>query len=704
MAIFNTDYYRKMDAEYINPRDPEFSELEEPITAKEENIGLTPSQLGVSTPMGHPIQGVEANLKNGASKMEITFFGQGKGNRDRFTPESISKDERKEVQQLLRINKAKLSTHATVGIEGVAGFGKEGFNEEQREASVREIEKAIDFASEASTGGAIVFHTGEWVRPISEQRFGVTYNKNGFESFNTEKGTAPILTVDSESGRISGIRKDQTVYEPIFHTLTTFAQENNYRQDEKGNLYNEKGKLAYRKTGKTDSEGIPLYIDEISEKKPEIYADEWVDSKGKFINPDFTDPKNTDRFFDRVPIWDDKHTRFEVADKKFDDYAKEAKKLRERRGINLAPEQLYVKTHMVNEALTAKGSSLYHARQYQDEKFQLKKLKQALEYFTILKDDLPKDEQWRLEQTREFGRLIGPEFDILPSKESKIDFLNRKIKFTEQTMRHIHEASASADAKAMEAASRINRIETIENYGMDKTSDSIAYLAAKVYQKNKHKAYKDQEDLYLAPENWDPRKFGAHPEEMTKIVQKAREKFSKKYRNLFDTEEKAIKGAEKIIKTTIDIGHLNQWRKHFHREPKESDKSFNKRFDNWVIKEIGKMHKAGTLGHFHLTDNFGYDDEHLTPGQGNAPIKEFVKLLKDKGYEDFIIEIGSFNQQNLLHDTWSYFGTPVYASHPRGSFRDFRQQHFQYKSTPLYIAGAYAPSNQFKTWSEVPLH
>jgi len=94
----------------------------------------------------------------------------------------------------------------------------------------------------------------------------------------------------------------------------------------------------------------------------------------------------------------------------------------------------------------------------------------------------------------------------------------------------------------------------------------------------------------------------------------------------------------------------------------------------------------------------------LTPGQGNAPIKEFVKLLKDKGYDDFIIEGGSFNAVNTLHDTWSYFGTPVYAAHPRGSFRDFRQQHFEYKSTPLYIAGAYAPSNQFKTWSEVPLH
>ena len=123
-----------------------------------------------------------------------------------------------------------------------------------------------------------------------------------------------------------------------------------------------------------------------------------------------------------------------------------------------------------------------------------------------------------------------------------------------------------------------------------------------------------------------------------------------------------------------------------------------------MLKEIDKMHEKKVLGHFHLADNFGFDDEHLTPGQGNAPIREFVKKLKSKGYDDFIVEGGSFNPTTALQDTWSYFGTPVYSSHPRGSFRDFRQKHFEYKSTPLYIAGAYAPSNQFKTWSEVPLH
>ncbi len=529
MAVFNTDYYRKMDSEYINPRDPEFSELDEPIKAKEDSINLTPSQVGAGTnPFVHPIQGVEARLKDGASKMEITFFGQGKGNKERFTPESISRDERKEIQQLMRINKAKLSTHATVAIEGVAGFGKEGFNEEQRASSIREIEKAIDFASDATTGGAIVFHTGEWSRAISEEKFGTTYGGD-FESFNTEGETAPILTVDHESGRISGIRKDQTVYEPVFHTLQTFAEEEGYKLDSSNNYLDKQGNIRYKFTGKKDNEGNKLYFDETIKK--ELYADEWVDADGDFINPDFREEKNREKFFERVPIWDKKRTRFKIQPRKFEHYQKEAKKLEERRNIKIAAEQLYVKTHMVNEALQAKGSSLYHARQYEEEKFQLKKLKDALEYFTKFKEGLSKGEEWRLEQTRD---VLGKEFDILPTKESKIDFLSRKIKMVKDTMRHTHEASASADAKADEAASRINRIDTIYDYGIKKTADSLAYLAGKVYQKNKNKVYKGQEDLYLAPENWDPRKFGGHPEEMSKIVLSARKAFVVKQKNILD--------------------------------------------------------------------------------------------------------------------------------------------------------------------------
>jgi len=698
MAVFNTGYFQSMDREYVSTVDPEHPELGEPIEAKDKPIsGLGPKQIGVGTnPFVHPTQGVEARLHDGASKMEITFFGKGKGNKDSFTPESIGREEREEIRNLLKINEAKLSTHASVAVEGVAGFGREGFDDRQRETAMNEIEKAIDFAADASTGGAIVFHTGEWQRPISEQNF--TTKSGEFKGFSTEEDKAALYTVDRLSGQISGIRKDQLVYEPEFLTVKSFSETEGYNEDSNGNYIDEKGNEVFTYIGKDQFNGdtYKKYKDKYGN---EIFEDEWVDQKGKFISPD---PSQTERWFERIPKWNSNNTNFDVKMMSFDDFAKQAEKFNKRHGLNVSPEELYVKSQTSNKVLQAKGSSLYHARQYETHKFQRKKWLDALEYYNQLKDTIPEGEEWKLDKEREIYGMPS-EFNILSSTESKIDYINRRLKEEEDSMRHIHESSAAADAQARQAQDSINNIQTIHDYGINKTADSISRLAKRVWIKNENKKDPAMKDLYLAPENWQTGMFGSHPKEMTEIIQASRKKFIAE-NEISMGKEKAKKVAEKVIKSTIDVGHLNLWRKHFQRKDGENDGSYNKRFDNWMLKEIDKMHEKKVLGHFHLTDNFGFDDEHLTPGQGNAPIKEFVKKLKDKGYDDFIVEAGSFNPTTTLQDTWSYFGTPVYSSHPRGSFRDFRQRHFEYKSTPLYIAGAYAPSNQFKLWSEVPLH
>src|SRR5689334_3007333 len=112
------------------------------------------------------------------------------------------------------------------------------------------------------------------------------------------------------------------------------------------------------------------------------------------------------------------------------------------------------------------------------------------------------------------------------------------------------------------------------------------------------------------------------------------------------------------------------------------------------------------LGHIHLTDNWGYDDEHLTPGQGNAPTKEAFKMLEKAGFKDFITEVGSFNANTILPDTLAELGSPNYMSGrgmPGMSFGRTRHGHFGMNAPPNYIVGGYAPSNDFRLWSEVPL-
>jgi len=693
---FDTSYYKAMDSEYLSAQDPDYPILEEPIQAKtEKTIDVPPSQLGVGTnPFIHPTQGVNARLHDGASKMEIAFFGAQKGNKDRFTPESIGKDEREDIRNLLKVNKAKMSVHATVAVEGLSGFSKEGFNDEQRAATMREVEKAIDFAADASTGGAIVFHTGEWSRPISEQKFGTS--KGGeFRGFEEEEEKAAIMIVDTKTGQINAVRKDHFVYEPEYHDVLSFSKDQGYNQDSKGNFVNQYGEKIFTYQGTED--GVKKFIDKDGKV---LYEDDWVNKDGKFINPD---PSNPDNLFQRIPKWDAEKTNFKVSERQFDYFEKKAKQYKERHDINIKPEELFFKSQLTNRVLQAKGSSLYHAQRYEDHVFQKKKYQEALKYYQDLDENLTVSERNGLMKRKMKGWGFEPQFDMNPEYESIIEYLESKIKDQDDQMRYIHEASASADAQAKESEKALQRMESVESYGLEKTASSIARLARKVYEKNQHKKDPTQKDLFLAPENWQTNMFGGHPEEMIKIVEASRDKFIDENKDLMG-EDKAKEAAKNVIKSTIDVGHLNIWRRHFKRDKGESDKDFNNRFNDWMLKEVDKMHKKGILGHFHLADNMGYDDEHLTPGQGNAPIKDFVKKLKEKGYNDFIIEAGSFNPTTTLHDTWSYFGTPISSSYSIGNFRSMRHAHFPYKSTPLYIAGAYAPSNEFKVWSEVPLH
>jgi len=53
--------------------------------------------------------------------------------------------------------------------------------------------------------------------------------------------------------------------------------------------------------------------------------------------------------------------------------------------------------------------------------------------------------------------------------------------------------------------------------------------------------------------------------------------------------------------------------------------------------------------------------KHLTPGQGNTPTKDVVRMLEKAGFKDFITEVGSFNANTILTDTLAELGSPVYA-------------------------------------------
>ena len=680
----DTDYFGAMD------RPSYFKTLDEQVPVYHQtpanadqgvNSGLTPHELGTTlNPMEHQLKALQAKIKEGASKVEFEFLGRGKGNSQQATPESYGKEEREMMRQLAQINKIKSSTHATPSVSGLAGFGENGFDKRQQHQTIKEVQRAIDFAKDATTGGAVVVHTGEWQRPVSPY-----YGKQGreeqmgFSSYEGEDEKAQMFVIDGETGRlISEISKDRTVAVPKWMTAKDLGEEF-------GKDYTGEGKYI---------DGRPAHI----------APDDYVDMYGKKIDMD-----EPEQLFRRVPKYVDEggDVRFEVEELDWSDLRKRKDEFNKKYNKDLTTEKFFAQQQIDNQILQAKGGSLFHLQRYKQQKDRFEKLKQAYEYYQELDDNLPEEEKWRL--TRQVGGGLD---GILPSENKQIpELLKDEMEQTELSMRHTHQSSSASDVQAKEYARRREQLKTLEEYGLEQTGQALARLADEAMTKSEQARKmrnpdEDWEDLYIAPENWNPQEYGSHPQELLRIVQAGREEFKKKLENkhkIYD-KKKQDELAKKHIKTTFDIGHLNMWRSMLERKEEESEEEFQNRFNNWVKGHLEELHQEEAIGHLHLTDNFGYDDEHLSLGQGNAPVKEFVKWMQERGYDDFIIEPGSFNPTTIMPDGWSYLGAaPQRRFGPEGGWRSQRMAHAGLYQNPNYIVGSYVPSNEWTLWTGVPL-
>jgi sugar phosphate isomerase/epimerase len=126
----------------------------------------------------------------------------------------------------------------------------------------------------------------------------------------------------------------------------------------------------------------------------------------------------------------------------------------------------------------------------------------------------------------------------------------------------------------------------------------------------------------VSVENWQPNQPISQMEDMKETVERSRKLLAenlvaKKGLSMSD----ANRVAKKIIGTTLDIGHLNVWRRHMDM-PEEKK-------DEWLMKEIEKI--GPEIKHVHLHDNFGFSDVHLAPGDGSIPWEKMVKKLQESG-------------------------------------------------------------------------
>ncbi|MFH1510650.1 MAG: hypothetical protein ABIF10_03080, partial [Candidatus Woesearchaeota archaeon] len=333
--IWNTaPYYPEAKRPYAAN---EVLDIEEPI----ERPIMAASEIAASVPEGarhgHFLQSATASIRSGTAKIELQT-GMGGGG-EPVGAGSYGKQAREALREMAKAAEVQFtSVHTPVQIGNMSGFNpQQGFLDEQRKQAIEEVKKAIDFAADVAGGGAVILHTAEYQRPISEAKWAKDESGNyKFLGFKEEPGRAIFHMVDDRTGRlISEVRKSQVIREPVYKD----AQNDYWGTDRRGN-------------------------------KVFIQKGDWVDEEGNYL-----DQKNPEDLFQRIPEWDPETSHFKTnklgwkeIEERTDRYNKQHPEKQ------IAPEEMAFRIQMTTQALQYRGSSLFHGRHYEDTKRQVEAL------------------------------------------------------------------------------------------------------------------------------------------------------------------------------------------------------------------------------------------------------------------------------------------------------------------------------------------
>ena len=675
------------------------------------------NQVGTSTnPFQHQTEALKARIFHGASRIEFSFFGAGKSNKEQPSPEAFGKRERQDMRELAEYNKVETSTHAAVAINGLSGMEQGKFSDEKKKSSVDELKRAIEFAADATTGGAVVFHTGEAPRGMN------TAFNGEFQMYKEESGREQhYIASRRQKGIVSEIRENSKMYLPI------------KKLDNHGNpivLKDQNGKEI-----NDDLTGEPLYQYETEKNGTGIklqetyfkqYKLEYMDNKhGKNLLTDKEreelkkikdkDLREEDKISLLIKVEDEVLKRVRNQNKNPDEYRLESKEA----------AMDFHKRQQLMQIQYQLSMARSHEQEYDKALKDYEKVKKSYKYYKELKDKLPAEE-WEKMKRQDGGRN---EF-VPPDTVDPIEYLEKSLRRSESHLEQTMDLVKSGKGRALEIMNDFDPKETLHNgkqkdfvaaedFARERATASMAEAAIFAMEKTEQRikedrrAYPNQKSkledspLYISPEAWQPETYGGHPDEVKRLVLEARKNMSEELQRVKSfSKKKADEAAETHIKATLDIGHMNIWKKYFVKHDGESQDKYDNRFKNWMLEKTKDLAKNKIVGHVHLSDNYGYNDEHLTIGDGNAPVKDFVKIMKAAGVKEFIVESGSFNPMIALPHSWEFLGSSVYNVF-RPGFMDqtwsdgivqggFHHSYFGKTEHPRYLMGDLSPSEEYK--------
>ncbi len=679
-----------MDREYVANASPDFNSgytgaanLEKPVGYARQEPLLDTDQIGQTVAEGRAgggtfIESAQAAIRKGAGSLELS--ASAVGSEPSVGVASYGVDKRQELREIARANEVNIaSVHTPTQVGNLSGFAgpEKGFVDEQREAFVNEVKQAVNFAADVTGGGAVVVHTGEFQRPMSEQTWAYDdYGRLMFKHYHEEPERAVMRLVDDRTGKvITEVRKNQDVFRPVWHTAD---HDYSYTDEKTGqNVYVRKGD----------------YID---------YENRKLDIEK------------------RVPNYDYEEGKFKARKMTWDDFVEEAKERNEKKAQDLGrplgpdeivkPEEAFLRATIENQAAQARGWALYHMRMFDERVKTLNKLKEAYKHYKKLEEATPEEERWKLMKpgssiSYAISQLgLAPRQDKLPSQ-----ILEEEIRETRHDLEHTYQGSATYEQQAEEQMNMLEHARPVERYAIEKSTDS--YAEAGIYAMEQTQARKLEKPVFIAAEQVFPEMgYGSHPEEIIELIQKSRDKMADrliKERGL--SKEEARKKAADHLKMTLDTEHVGLWKRYFQKKPGENEEQFNKRFNSWYMEQVKKMEQAGIIGHIHLADGFGYGHANLPVGHGDMPITDAVAYLKKRGYTGAYLSEGYGDATRMLREAWKSFGSPIYGA--QGPVRpgapdrwsDVQHSYFGRNQPPYYVFGTYSPSNDWQLWTQVPL-
>ncbi len=313
---------------------------------------------------------------------------------------------------------------------------------------------------------------------------------------------------------------------------------------------------------------------------------------------------------------------------------------------------------------------------------------------------------------------------------------NKQIKHFEDKQKFYHDLAESFRAGVEEqkrievqTLERIQSWKPMEEVAVKKSQQSYAEAAITAMQIQDRMGPKNiKHDLYIGPEIGWPQFYGSHPKEFVDMIRGSREIMVKMLTNSGEykgkykefglkepmTRSEAEEEAKRHIKGMLDTSHMGMWLQNFHPEMPwdKRVKEFTKWYKDQIewLAEVNK--KEQIIGGIQAVDSAGAAHGHLPPGQGILPVKEAVEILRQKGgFTGYLTSEGHeeerFGEGRILLKTWQHFNAPIATRYGPGvpvqRWGDIQHAYFGRTYSPMFMFGSYAPSNEFKLWSEVPL-